>query len=97
MKKNTTKAPQPIASDEINDKEMMSLLVDLVSTNYWPAILKFNRTNDIPAIGMIATLDPVKEPTKLSRTQGWRNGLYFMEQTIDKEKIIRDELNPEKI
>jgi hypothetical protein len=63
----------------MDDKEMFRLLRELMKSEYWPAIKKFNQLKDAQLVAALVTVDPFKDPTSLARTQGMRNGIYSLE------------------
>jgi len=91
MKDKTTKNIPIPTSDEMGENEMMGLLVELSGSRFWPAILKFNDIHDGPALSGLASIDPVKEPTQIARTQGWRGGLLFLKEAVLREIEKREE------
>jgi len=98
-KKTTTKkdkeqehAPKQEQEDinDLSDKRMFSLLVELTDTAYWKAIQKYIRSRDMTIISTFYSIDPFKEPTQMARAQGIRIGLYDMESAIIQEKNNRE-------
>jgi len=82
---------EDLTFDAMSDEVMNNLLLELSSTSFWQAVLRFNRTKDSQAINSLASLDPFKDPTGLARTQGIRIGLYYLEQEIArKQKEIKE-------
>jgi hypothetical protein len=70
------------AMKNMQQSEMFSLLKDLQSTNHWIAILKYNYDRRANAHAMLATIDPIKEPTSMARTQGILSGLSDLEEIV---------------
>ena len=70
------------AMKSMSQSEMFSLLKDLQSTNHWIAILKYNYDRRANAHAMLATIDPIKEPTSMARTQGILSGLSDLEEIV---------------
>jgi hypothetical protein len=96
-KVTTTKTEEtkkaPIDLNELSDKDMNDILVELRSTPYWIAIMRLNRLKDSEIMSSLASNDPIKEATTISRTQGMRLGLYFLEQYVVTEVKRREEQN----
>jgi len=89
-KEKKEEAPKTfVTPEEMTDKLMMTLLVELPDTPYWNAIRKFNSLRDAEAIATLASVDAFKEPTLAARTQGARSGVYLLENTIDAERDRR--------
>ena len=61
---------------------MMDVLVELPNTQFWAAIQAYNRDKDSWAVNTISGLDAFKQPTELSRAQGIRIGVFFLEKEI---------------
>ena len=76
--------------NDLSDKRMLSLLVELTDTAYWKAIQKYIRSRDMTIISTFYSIDPFKEPTQMARAQGIRIGLYDMESAIIQEKNNRE-------
>ena len=66
----------------LSEDQMLGLLKDLSTTRHWIAILKYMQDRRAIAIGAICTMDPVKEPTSISRTQGALSGLSDLEEIV---------------
>jgi len=112
MKKNMVGSKKAVKSffhndinkfvDDMPDSEMKSLIKELGETRYWIAIVKYIQDRTLIANGTLIMLDPVKEPTKIARTQGIMSGLmdiYNMETTmkipIDQAEKAFNEANDE--
>jgi hypothetical protein len=67
---------------EMSDKQMISYMKDLATTEYWIALLKYTsmRTPILDAI--LRGTDPVKEPSKVSWAQGCMAGICDIEGYI---------------
>lgn len=74
---------------DLDDKQMWDLLVSLVNTPYWQALLKFNRMEDAEVMSSLCAIDPFKEPTTMAKTQGLRVGIYRLEDKINLEIQVR--------
>lgn len=89
-----TTPPYPIESSEMTNKEMNDLLVELVNTNYWQAIKRFNAIQCVIAENSLCSLDPFKEPTLMAQNQGIRMGILKLEsvvtQEVDRRKKIEE-------
>lgn len=55
--------------------EMNEQLLDLESTRFWIALLKYIAGRQVYTEGILKTGDPVKEPTQIARSQGILMGL----------------------
>ena len=67
---------------EMSAKEMVAVMKDLATTNYWIALLKYTRMR-LPFLD--ATLrgtDPVKDPSKISWAQGAMAGICDIESYV---------------
>ena len=71
-----------VSYEDMSDELMNELLLELPDTIFWQAILKFNRLRDSDAIASLASVDPFKEPTLAARSQGFRSGVYILENQI---------------
>lgn len=87
-------------SEEMNEKQMNGLLVQLFETPYWQAILKKVYLRDADLIGGLATVDAFKEPNRIAKMQGERDGLYYLDNEIRKQiermKKIEKGENPDE-
>ena len=68
--------------DEMGDKEMDSLFLELYYSPQWQAILKFNRMHHNNVIATLSSVDPFKEPTQVARAQGTDIGLFTLEAKV---------------
>ncbi len=69
--------------DEMNDKEMESLFLELYYSPQWQAILKFNRINHNNVIATLSSVDMFKNPTQAARAQGTDVGLFTLEAKVN--------------
>lgn len=69
--------------DEMGDKEMESLFLELYFSPQWQAILKFNRIHHNNVMSILSSVDPFKEPTKVARAQGTDIGLFTLEVKVN--------------
>ena len=76
------KEKEVISSEEMTDELMYDLLVELVSTPYWPAIVRHNNLRSSKADDALRSIDPFKMPTEMARSQGIRSGIRDLEETI---------------
>ena len=63
------------AMSKMSLAEMNSSLLDLESTRHWVALLKYIAGRQMYTEGVLKSVDPVKEPTQISRAQGILMGL----------------------
>ena len=83
-KKKDTEEEKVITSyDEMGDKEMESLLLELYFSPQWQAILKLNRMHHVNVIATLSSVDVFKEPTKAARAQGTDIGLFTLEAKVN--------------
>ena len=68
-------------SDMTSD-HMFLLLRELENTDYWYAILKFNQLRLLSAQSALNSLDPVANPTAISRQQGAMMGVTDLQGAI---------------
>ncbi len=90
MKKKTIKAKKEIKEkkvithhEEMGEKEMDGLFLELYHSPQWQAIMKFNRFHHMNVITVLSTVDPFKEPTKAARAQGTDIGLFTLEAKVN--------------
>lgn len=76
----------------MTNEEMMDLLVKLTDTEFWPAIQRWTRNKDNDILSSLASIDPFKNPTELSRIQGMRMGIYGLERESTSEAEKRRKL-----
>ena len=69
--------------NEMGDKEMDSLFLELYYSPQWQAILKFNRMHHNNVIATLSSVDPFKEPTQVARAQGTDIGLFTLEAKVN--------------
>ena len=66
----------------MTDGQMKDLLKDLIDTDHWIAILKYNQSRKIMTQNALYTIDPIKDPTLMARTQGTLTGLTDLEDAV---------------
>ena len=64
---------------EMSIKEMESAMKDLITTHYWTAILKYTGIRTPLLDASLRSIDPVKDPSKISWSQGALAGLSDIE------------------
>ena len=69
--------------DEMGDKEMDSLFLELYYSPQWQAILKFNRAHHNNVVATLSSVDMFKEPTMAARAQGTDIGLFTLEAKVN--------------
>lgn len=69
--------------DEMSDKEMEALFLDLSNLPCWQAVLKFNRMQHENVISVLASVDMFKNPTQAARAQGTDVGLFTLEAKVN--------------
>jgi len=95
MKKKTTQPPEPIEDGgEITPEAYRLLLIELSNTIFWRVILMQSRAIDEMCIESLAAVDPFKDPTIVARTQGMRQGLFSLENEVN--RILEDVKESEK-
>lgn len=92
-KQNTKKFVQKYFADELNEavngmsyEEMVTLLKELESTQYWVATIKYVQDRMTIAQGSLCMLDPITQATAISRAQGILSGLLDLQDMISKSK-----------
>lgn len=85
------------AIDEMTDKGMEELMVQLSGTAYWPALVRYNRIRDSVILSSLSITDPFQEPTQVARSQGIRTGLYDFEEAIRSLKESVDKAEAESV
>lgn len=85
-----TAPPQPVESEELTDKQVADLLVELVKTPFWKAINIYTAQRCALVNESFFSLDPFKEMTKMAQNQGIRMGLIDLGEFV-KEEILRRE------
>jgi len=90
MPKEEKKVETPVdEGDKQAEKEMLDLLVGLIDSPYWPAILRYNRQRDAVVMQSLRSIDPFKEQTQMARIQGIGIGLFDLEGGAMQEKKRR--------
>lgn len=88
MSDQTKNQSAPGAEEQVlepmSDAETQDLFFELAQTKFWQAIKGFNYKIDSMALSQLAALDPFKKPTEMARTQGIRNGLYYLENEVNR-------------
>ena len=69
--------------NEMSDKEMEALFLELSGSSYWQAILKFNRIQHESVIAVLSSVDMFKNPTQAARAQGTDIGLVTLEAKVN--------------
>jgi len=85
-----------ITADQMNEKEMWSLLIELSGTMFWEAIKRFRNIRQIVAESALCAIDPFKNPTLMARNQGIRIGLAELEIQVEAEKEKRERVAREE-
>ena len=90
MKKKEIKKTKEIKEEkvmipwnEMSDKEMESLFLDVANTSYWQAVLKFNRMQHENVMAVLSSVDMFKNPTQAARAQGTDIGLFTLEAKVN--------------
>ncbi|MBU0958947.1 MAG: hypothetical protein KKB31_03295 [Nanoarchaeota archaeon] len=84
IKKKEVKEEKVFAPwNEMSDKEMEVLFLELSNLPYWQAVLKFNRMQHENIIAVLASVDMFKNPTQAARAQGTDVGLFTMEAKVN--------------
>lgn len=83
MKKKNKEEKVITPWNEMNDKEMESLFLELSTSSYWQAILKFNRMQHENVISVLSSVDMFKNPTQAARAQGTDVGLVTLEVKVN--------------
>ena len=69
-------------ANEMTDKQMNDLLIELSDTAFWTAIIRFvGKESNVSRDGL-SVLDPFKEPTKMAREQGKLIGIWSLQRHI---------------
>ena len=82
--------------NEMDNDQMNALLLELESTIYWIAILKYAQERMIVAQNGLMTMDPIVKATDMCRTQGIMMGQSDLQNMIIQLKLRADKNNPEK-
>lgn len=69
--------------NEMGNKEMEALFVELYYSPQWQAILKFNRIQHDNIISVLSSVDMFKNPTQAARAQGTDVGLFTLEAKVN--------------
>jgi hypothetical protein len=62
--------------EKMSNKRMNEILTELEKTEFFVAILRYSRERAAIAQNSLLNFDPVKEPTSISRYQGFIGGLF---------------------
>ena len=77
-------------NEELDDKQVVDLLVEVSKTHYWPAIVRYLSLRCIYVDNVLRTEDPVKNPAIVAREQGRRWGLLDLVDMVDVEVKRRE-------
>jgi len=82
---------------DLSQKQMDSLLVDMLNTRYWVAIKKYCEIGLSSINSTLSSVDPFKEPTLCARAQGSKMALNEFERYIYsiKERMEKEAENNE--
>jgi len=83
--------------NEMSSDEMKGLLLDLESTQYWIAILKYSQERTMVVQNALMTIDPIEKATDMCRNQGILMGQSDLQQMVILLKERADKNAPEKI
>lgn len=75
---------------KMSEKEMYSVLLDLQSTHYWVAVLKYGQMRASYAQDGLLTTDPTKEAGKVAQFQGILMGISDLPELIIQLKASAD-------
>lgn len=81
------------AIEEMSQDEMFGTLKALVGTRSWVAIMKYQQARRSMAADSLLSMDPVKNPSQISKTQGILSGLSDLEELVFK---LNEEQKPEE-
>lgn len=70
------------AIESMPQDEMFGVLKDLISTRAWVAILKYQQARRSMAADSLLSMDPVQNPSAISKTQGILAGLSDLEDLV---------------
>lgn len=90
-----TKDIQDSISEMTND-QMNAILLDLESTSYWTAILKYLQGRMIIAQNGLLTIDPIAKATEICRAQGIMMGQSDLQSMVILLKQKSEEKKPSK-
>lgn len=78
------------------EMERDSLLLELETSKFWPAIISLNNESRLYAYQGLASIDPFKDPTTAARLQGTLGGSSILEDKITKLKETREKAAKEQ-
>ena len=78
------------------EKKLLDKLINIVDTEYWDLITKYNELRDMTIMSSLRSTDPFKETTQLARLQGMGLGIYDLQRTITDEIERRKKEEEEK-
>lgn len=67
---------------EMSPKEMESLMKEIINTRYWIALLKYTGMRTPLLDSALRTTDPMKDPSKISWSQGALAGICDIETYV---------------
>lgn len=68
--------------EEMDQDEMFGVLKNIISSRVWIAILKYQHARRSMAADSLLTMDPVQNPSAISKTQGILAGLSDLEELV---------------
>lgn len=68
--------------NELSDERMFDILRGLEQSEFWYALLRYNNKRLLVAQSLINSIDPVQQPTAISRTQGVMTGIVDLQNAI---------------
>lgn len=77
----------------MSEGQMLDLLKDLIEQSHWIAIMKYLQGRRSLVKEALYTIDPIKDPTLMARTQGSLTGLSDLEDMLYhlNKKVDNDE------
>lgn len=79
--------------NEMTDSQMNALLLELESTIYWIAILRYSQQRMVIAQNGLMTIDPIAKATEMCRTQGIMLGQSDLQSMVI---LLKQKANAEK-
>jgi hypothetical protein len=70
------------AVESMTNEEMSQVLKELAETEFFVAVLKYNRMRKQVIQGSLFTMDPIKDPTSMARAQGMLAGMSDLEDAV---------------
>jgi len=94
---NEEKNQEEKKETEMNEDVLRSTLFELSGSKFWQAVVVYLNFRSQMTDDALRSIDPIKNPTEIARSQGFRSGLLDLPAFIENiKKDIKEKNEPKK-